>query len=117
MKLLFDDENSRCLEVDSPLQTLSFFLFSSKLSSEYKRIFVGPFFQCEFIFSGFLGLPDEFRQNSTLERRGCESSLTGGDANSSTFHHLGHEEAGRHGDLEAPREEQGEEAPLKISSF
>ena len=76
MKLLFDDENSRCLEVDSPLQTLLFFLFSSKLSSEYKRIFVGPFLQCEFIFSGFLGLPDEFRQNSTLERRGCESSPT-----------------------------------------
>ena len=56
VKLLFDDEISRCLEVDSTLQTLSFFLFSSKLSSEYKRIFVGPFLECEFIFSGFLGL-------------------------------------------------------------
>ena len=64
-----------------PLQTLSFFLFSSKLSSEYKRIFVGPFLEYEFIFQGFLALKsDKFRQISTFERRGCKSSLTGGDA-------------------------------------
>ena len=94
----FDDEISRCLEVDSPLQTLSFFLFSSKLSNEYKRIFMGPFLECELIFQGFLAFkPDEFRQNSKRERRGCKSSLTEGDANPSTLHHLCHEEADLHG--------------------
>ena len=47
VKIFFDDEISRCLEVNSPLQTVLLSLFWSKLSSEYKRIFVGPFLQCE----------------------------------------------------------------------
>ena len=47
VKFLFD-EFSRCLEVPSHEQTLPFFLFRSKDYSEYKRIFVEPFLQCQF---------------------------------------------------------------------
>ena len=50
MKFFFDDEISRCLEVNSPLQTIPFSLFWSKFSSEYKRIFVGPCLLCEITF-------------------------------------------------------------------
>ena len=50
VKFLFDDEISRNLEVPSHEQTLPFFPFRSKDYSEYKRIFVEPFLQCQFYF-------------------------------------------------------------------
>ena len=50
VKFLFDDEISRYLEVSSHEQTLPFFPFRSKDYSEYKRIFVEPFLQCQFYF-------------------------------------------------------------------
>ena len=75
---------------------------------------MGLFLECELIFQGFLAFkPDEFRQNSKRERRGCKSSLTEGDANPSTLHHLCHEEADLHG-LSDQVGDQGEEAPCQI---
>ena len=57
VKFFFDDEISRCLEVESPLQIVPFFFFWSKLSSEYLRILVVPFLHCEIsFFVGVLGL-------------------------------------------------------------
>ena len=59
MKFFFDDEVSRCLEVNS----------------EYKRIFVGPFLLCE--IKGVCAFkPDEIARIQSVERRGCKSSLT-----------------------------------------
>ena len=55
-EVLFDDKLWRCLEVNIPLQTVLFFLFWSKLSSEYKRIFVGPLLQCEITILRSFGL-------------------------------------------------------------
>ena len=55
-EFLFDDWVWRCLKVDIPLQTVLFFLFWSKLSSEYKRIIVRPFLQCKIIILRNFGL-------------------------------------------------------------
>ena len=58
MKFFFDDEVSRCLEVNS----------------EYKRIFVGPFLLCE--IKGVCAFkPDEIARIQSVERRGCKSRL------------------------------------------
>ena len=62
MKFFFDDEVSRCLEVNS----------------EHKRIFVGPFLLCE--IKGVCAFkPDEIARIQSVERRGCKSSLTRGE--------------------------------------
>ena len=62
VKFFFDDEVSRCLEVNS----------------EYKRIFVGPFLLCE--IKGVCAFkPDEIARIQSVERRGCKSSLTRGE--------------------------------------
>merc|ERR1712179_849363 len=61
VKFFFDDEISRCLEVNSTLQTVPFFLFWSK----HSRVLAFR--------------PAEIVRIQRVERRGCESSLTRGE--------------------------------------
>merc|ERR1712179_808689 len=61
VKFFFDDEISRCLEVNSTLQTVPFFPFWSK----HSRVLAFR--------------PDEIARIQRAERRGCESSLTSGE--------------------------------------
>ena len=69
-KFPIEDEIWRGLEVPSPVQTLLFFLFRSMAFSEYKRIFVGLFLHCEFVFKEYWALkPDENLQEVGLH--GC----------------------------------------------
>ena len=75
VKFLFD-EFSRCLEVPSHEQTLPFFPFRSKDYSEYKRIFVEPFLQCQFYF-----FRDSRPLKSTKIAKIRRSGAGGGDVN------------------------------------